>query len=234
MSAIVASRHSVAALIETLRVAGHIDLPAYDPDLPAKFERKHGEHVLPNPNFVHTDTCRHLVAGKMTVGASTSEAATSEQAMVSISFETMIFIWYVVSCYETTKDMDVVLDYLKLRDVVIPPHFDALEIFQLAKRTEDETMPIIVRDVCSLIMNAFFITRHPKVTVNEIYVHADSLLAIEFMRMQGEEAREANRYITRDGSQYIAMRYGTLVMEYVTAFMESYGNAWSVNQGRHV
>lgn len=231
-----AHARSIPALFQRLRDGGHIAVDKHRTTI-REFVVKHSEKDVPNPAFVGSNIYAQAVMHKK---ASTAEPVATRakfepmcEDFVEIEFETLVLMWYMINCAETLNDVADAIDFLKLNAVDVK-HVDALEEFALSKKSADETMPLTIRDLFSMLLNAFFIARRPSRIVNMLFVRADSPIIGEYSELKNEELLGDGRCFEHGGNKYVMTLYGAFCAEYIQSFMAHYGNIWSINRDRYV
>lgn len=231
-----AHTRSIPALFQCLRDGGHIAVDknrAHD----GNFVVKHSGKDVPNPAFVASDVYAQAVVHKRATTAEPIATRAKFEPMcedfVEIEFETLVLMWYMINCAETLNEVTDAINFLKLNAVDVA-HIDALEEFALSKKSPEETMPLTIRDLFSMLLNAFFIARRPSRVVNMLFVRADSPIIGEYAELKNEELLSEGRCFAHGGNKYVMTLYGAFCAEYIQSFMAHYGNIWSINRDRYV
>lgn len=234
-----APQRSVLALFQKLRDEKKLVFPVGD-GTETRFIATKNSKPVPSIEFFHSkliDDATELKA-RLAPGP-TSEMHAEEIPPVTgeyvpIEFKTLIFIWYMLTLYNVHKDVDAVIAVMNLTDADVS-HIDLFNFFDIPTRGEDDVWPLQVRDLFSIVMDSFFITRLPFKSINVLLINAKSPVIKEY-----EGARETPLLIEgycvsyNDDGPYLMDLYGAFIKSYINAFMFHYGDIWSITKGRYV
>lgn len=233
-----AQNRSVLALFQRLRDEGSLLMIPQSDRFGRRFTVKHENVVVPNPAYFHTDQFKTIVAKKMMLDVVPTATPQTRVFLpvvgeyTPIAFETLAFIWYMIHCYELLGDIDATVDFLGL--VLTGPEYNAFEMLDLERKSEDEQMVLNLRDLFSILLDAFFIDRRPPKFTNLLLVHIHSPIVGEYQETKEEPLLIEKHCYTHEDKPYWMTLYGLFVMEYMHMFMMHNGAVWSINQGRYV
>jgi hypothetical protein len=236
---ILAPRRSTLALFQKLRDENHLSIKR-DPDAEIKFAIPAKTKMIPNMEFVHTQFFADIVEGFKDIskpidrGIGINDITPANGVYVPIEFETIVFIWYMLTFYDVFKDIDRVIDHMKLADVDIS-HVDAFDFFGITPPTEQQVHPLEVKDLFLIILNSFFIKSLPYKSVNVILIHGNSLMVTDYETLEEQQLFTEERCVSyNDQGPYLMDLYGAFIRRYMTSFMFKYGDIWSINKGRYI
>lgn len=237
-----APEKSTLALIQRMRDEGQLKLSSSDMhgmifavQTKAPGPKGTTKHV-PNPLFTHSPLYKDVSAIKHILDAPKFEPEDHEDIglnCVPIEFDTLAFAWYVVGCYEVLGDSNAVLDYLNIQDH--KKLYIAEREFDLPTQDDQPHVVVQPRDIVSIILNSFFITRLPEKYTDHLYIHTASRLVKEYNSLtEGQLLSDPTIRSYQGTGPYVQILYGTFLDQYMKSFMFHYGGVWSVNKGRYV
>ncbi|MFY7868456.1 MAG: hypothetical protein ACOVQN_03065 [Exiguobacterium sp.] len=233
---------STLALLQRMRDEGQLKLSSSDVhglNFAVPFSASRQDTTpkrVPNPLFTHSLLYKDVSAIKHILDAHQVEDEAHENIdveCVPIEFDTLAFAWYVVGCYEVLADSSAVIDFLNIQDN--NKMYCAEKEFDLPRHDESQHTVIQTRDIVSILLDSFFITRVPPMFTNHLYIHSASRLVKEFNKMTEGRllAKPTIRYHSGT-TPYLRLNYDMFLDQYMKSFMFHYGGVWSVNKGRYV
>ena len=231
---------STFALIQRMRDEGQLRLSSSDihgMTFAIQIKAPNGEMKrVPNPVFVHSPLYKDVSAIKHILDAPRFENENQEEIgveCVPIEFDTVAFAWYVVSCYGVLGDATAVIDFLNIQDS--KKVYSADQEFNLPSTDENQYAVIHTRDIVSILLDSFFITRLPPKSVNHLYIHSASRLMKEYNGLtEGQIFADPIIRLYHGNGPYVQLTYDAFLDQYMKSFMFHYGGVWSVNKGRYV